>query len=387
MTNLEFKDKVIYILSQDKWGKMLFSKHHYAIELGKMGNKVFFINFDHSNRQLTESIGVHETEYEDVFVVNIKSPVSYFVYREKRTLYNFFIKPLIKKVVKNLKYPPDLIWSFDLYNSLPIKYFSTEVPKIFFPVDGPFSGQPLLAAEGADLIISVTNEILNGYTHLNTKKIFLNHGVAEEFINATVSQTINMPLRIGYSGCFVTSDIDHKTILYLVKKHTALQFEFFGEYDYNNSSIHLPQNIPVEIKAFVDELKTLPNVKLHGVVATAELAKALKQMDLLLVCYNNKKNQSQGTNSHKLLEYLGSGKVVVSSKMKTYINEYPGWLMMPGKDSDEDICLLFEKVLNDLKQYNSIDEQKKRVAFAEKFTYPNQIRKIEFMLNEINSQK
>ena len=39
---MEFKDKVVYIISKGRLGEMLMSKQHYAIELAKAGNIVYF---------------------------------------------------------------------------------------------------------------------------------------------------------------------------------------------------------------------------------------------------------------------------------------------------------------------------------------------------------
>jgi len=46
MKNFELRNKTIIILSPEKWGKMMLSKHHYAIELAGMGNIVFFTVFN-----------------------------------------------------------------------------------------------------------------------------------------------------------------------------------------------------------------------------------------------------------------------------------------------------------------------------------------------------
>ena len=38
------RNKTILIISPQAWGKMFLSKHHYAIELAKRGNAVYFLN-------------------------------------------------------------------------------------------------------------------------------------------------------------------------------------------------------------------------------------------------------------------------------------------------------------------------------------------------------
>ena len=49
---MKLTDKVIFIISYENWGRMLMSKHHYAIELGKAGNKVYFINHPDKRQEL-----------------------------------------------------------------------------------------------------------------------------------------------------------------------------------------------------------------------------------------------------------------------------------------------------------------------------------------------
>ena len=39
---MKLTGQVIFIISYESWGAMLMSKHHYAIQLSKDGNKVYF---------------------------------------------------------------------------------------------------------------------------------------------------------------------------------------------------------------------------------------------------------------------------------------------------------------------------------------------------------
>jgi hypothetical protein len=38
------KNKTILVISPNNWGTMHISKHHYAIELARLGNSVYFLN-------------------------------------------------------------------------------------------------------------------------------------------------------------------------------------------------------------------------------------------------------------------------------------------------------------------------------------------------------
>ncbi|GAB1397072.1 hypothetical protein MASR1M65_18510 [Saprospiraceae bacterium] len=49
-----FKNKTILIISQQEWGLMRISKHHYALELAKKGNKVFYLTAPDNNKWVVE---------------------------------------------------------------------------------------------------------------------------------------------------------------------------------------------------------------------------------------------------------------------------------------------------------------------------------------------
>ena len=41
---MEFSNKHILIISTEAWGNNHITKHHYATELAKLGNQVYFLN-------------------------------------------------------------------------------------------------------------------------------------------------------------------------------------------------------------------------------------------------------------------------------------------------------------------------------------------------------
>ncbi len=385
---MELTGKTIFIISREGWGKMFFSKHHYAVELGKRGNKVYFITHPDQQRKLRRGeIKIIKSGYENVSIVNHRLIHPYFFIFKYNRLYNFLTKFHIKRIISKLAVTPDVIWSFEISNSLPLKHFPAKTLKIFMPVDGPYGGVEVEAAKNADVIFSVTNEILAGYSELAIPKYFINHGVAELFINSEINTQVSRPLKAGYSGCFLTGDIDRKSLMHIIKENAHVQFNLWGEYEVGCSEIHLPDDCSdADTVAFISFLKNSANVILHGVANSADLAAGLKKMDVLLVGYVIEKNQSRGTNSHKLLEYLGSGKVVVSSNMSTYSNNFPGLLQMcKSRKNNNELPLLFSDVIHNLNFYNSQKEQNVRIKFAKGFTYPNQIKKIENILTELKN--
>jgi glycosyltransferase involved in cell wall biosynthesis len=246
------------------------------------------------------------------------------------------------------------------------------------PVDELHDSVAINAAKGADLVASVTNEILSKFNTVSVPKLFLNHGVADYFINTNVTEAINTPIQVGLSGNFLRVDIDHDTLKQIIKAHPQVVFNFWGLIDFHGSNLLAPSDN--NTLAFIEELKAMPNVRLHGQVAPEVLARELKKMDCFLICYDIDKDYSKGTNYHKVLEYLAVGKVIVSNNITTYSN-YPGLVKMPHERNNKSLPDLFDKVIACLSEYNSAAKQQERIAFASNYTYSNQLRKIESYLN------
>ena len=372
---MEFTNKVVYIISREDWGGMLMSKQHYAVELAKMGNKVFFINHpDQRRRYKRGEIKIEATEYENLYAVNHRLFHPYFFKFKYRKFYYLLTAWHIKRMIKRTGAKPDVVWLFDIGNSVPLKYFPATARKIYMPVDGPYGTiHEKDAVEEAEIIVSVTDVILAQFRNISIPQYCINHGVAEIFINQNrETETTNQPLRIGYSGSMVRNDLDIKTFLKIIQEHPDKIFEFWGENDYLKSVMHLPQDVSSRTREFLETLKSFPNVIMHGSVSTEVLAAGLKRMDALLICYAIKDDQ----NHHKVLEYLGTGKVIITSYMSSYCQHPDMMEMTKDKDSNHELPALFGKVIHNLPFYNSINKQHMRINFAAGFTYKGQIKKI-----------
>jgi hypothetical protein len=372
---MEFKQKVIYIISHENWGNMMMSKHHYAIELSKMGNEVYFINHPDKKHELRRGeIKIEATQYENLMVVKHRFFHPYFFKSKYTKIYNYLTKYHINNIIRATGKKPDVVWSFDTGNTLPIKYFSCKYHKIYMPVDGPFGTRhEVEAADTANIIISVTNRILETYKNIDVPKYQINHGVASVFINNDMKTQNNNKIKVGYSGSLIRSDLDNETFLAIIDAYPNIGFEFWGEIDPNTSNIHLSQDVEQSTLHFIESLKNAPNVVLHGAVDSITLATGLKKVDVLLICYNIKNDQ----NHHKVLEYLGTGKVIVSSYMSSYENMESNLIEMLGNsEGNQGFLELFGKVITHINTYNSIENQQFRINHAKQFTYSSQIEKI-----------
>jgi glycosyltransferase involved in cell wall biosynthesis len=311
----------VLIISPQQWGTMRVTKHHYAIELAKLGHEVFFLEPTEANWKWKKSrFEVRHSDVEGVKLLNQNINVPYNLKFHAKNVFDFFIKRHIKKLESEIG-PLDLVWSFDLDNLMPLKYFNNDSKKVFFAADWPLTIGGVKAAENANLIVSIAQEILDQYPNSNqTVKLLLDHGVADCFIEEGKKpfNKADDKIRIGMSGNFLRPDIDRPVLLEIIHSNPEIIFECFGAYEASNSNLGGSNNF--ETLDFINQLKSEQNVVLHGMVSPEVLSRELRRMDAFLICYDVLKDQSKGTNYHKVMEYLALGRPIISN----YLSRYAG---------------------------------------------------------------
>lgn len=379
---MKLQNKTILIVAQETWGKMFISKQHYASELAKAGNEVYYMNGpDQENMLQPGEVQIHDSGVKNVYLIRHRLNYPYIIKFKAPKLHQFLMKSHLQKILKKIKTNVDIVWSFDLSNTVPLKCFPKDCFKIFMPVDEPLHPVAIQAAESADLILSVTNEILEKYKQYNVSKYFINHGVAEVFIKtAGTDRVFNKQIQVGLSGNMLRPEIDHYTILKIIQAHPQIIFNIWGTTDTKGSNLANIKFASAASLEFIQTLEKLPNVLLHGLLHPNDLAVALQKVDAFLICYDISKDQSRGTNYHKVLEYLATGKVLVANNITTYA-AIQGLIEMTNKrENNEELPALFNHVVSNLEVYNSEERQKFRIEFAKKLTYKSQIARIESLL-------
>ena len=182
-------------------------------------------------------------------------------------------------------------------------------------------------------------------------------------------------MRVGFSGNLLRTDIDRPTFLTIIRENMEVLFECWGSYQLENTNIRSSSDD--ETSVFINFLLQCKNVLLHGPVSPVALAKEFHRMDAFLICYDIKKDQSKGTNYHKVMEYVSTGKVTISNNITTYKNQPALIQMTDEREHNRQLPQLFKKVVTDLPTYNSDKFRRLRVAFASDNTYTKQIGRIE----------
>lgn len=376
----------ILVISPNEWGDMRVSKHHYAAALAERGNEVFFLNPPDARAHLRFSI-------EDVAGVPGLYSVSYrpfvpFVIRFwSRPLFNVIAAAHARWLLERIGVTFDVVWCFDVNLYSDLRWFRAPL-KIFHPVDQVSLRYQIDVAASADIVLSVSNEILRNLQRHNTPNLRVEHGLAPEFI-AMAERRIeqdgyqkNEPLQVGYVGNLLMRYIDRGGLLRLIAGHSKIAFHFWGPRTPAESNVGSDGSS--EAEAFVRALEGMPNVVLHGPQPTRLLVQQIADVDLLLMCYSISRDPNRGCNSHKILEYLSTGRVIVSNYVSDY-SDKPGLIEMMGSSND-DMTELFAGVVSRIVDLNDRTHRRPRLAFALDNSYCQQIDRIASFASDVITQ-
>lgn len=373
--------KTVVILSSEPWGKMMLSKMHFAHELSEQGYKVFFVDPPRKQNGKNVCDAIPLTGEKSLTVINVKENPLRVVAREKfNPLYKQLEKHFVSKILE-ITGPIDTLWNFNPHFITDSRLFQARKNLLF--LYDRYSGKNIArAADQADAIISVAQNILDTVTDIGKPKLLINHGLASDFETIAKEPTLlinsGTRIKIGYVGNLLRSAIDHTAFKSIIQEHPEIEFHIWGPsgMDENNVS---GSEIPMRVKKFTDFLAGSQNVKLHGVKVPYELAREIQNVDGFLFLYDRQKDMNHASNSHKLIEYLSTGKPVFSLFVSSYKNS--NLLVMQNESDSTDFPTFFSREVKKISQHSTPEIYSKRINFALGNTYKNQILRIQQFIN------
>ena len=369
----------ILLISPQPWVHLHLSKHHYAIELARRGNSVYFLEppATGSNR----SVRVEDlVEYPGISVVTYSPRFPLMLRFHARPIFDRFMMRQIHAIRTSIGKPIHVVWSFEFNMFSDLRAFGAPVA-LFHPVDPLSEPYQVNVARSADAVFTVSDEILSNFRDMDVPSHFINHGLSRPFAleahaNLGAGQTRTFIPRVGYAGNLLRPSVNRAVIRRMVAENPRAEFHFWGP----NEPARTPATkVDGELIAFTDYLRGCPSVHLHGAVPPAQLAGELQDMDCLVLSYSVDPRESDRSNSHKILEYLSTGKVIVSSLISTYA-PYAKLMRMPEDGDDKKIPSLLRDTLDRLPEFNSISLQDERRMLALDNTYEMQLDRIKAKL-------
>ncbi|MEI6949500.1 glycosyltransferase [Paraflavisolibacter sp. H34] len=361
---MSFYPKNILLISPEPWSHIFVSKHHYAIELSKKGHVVYFLNPPGaaSGLKVQPAPG-----YKHIFTVDYQPLVKgqrffpAFLSRKVDAL-------LIDRLQKAAGVTFDIVWNFENSRFFDFNFLPRNVLKIYHQVDLNQNFNLKAAASSADICFCTTDLIRNNLLPYNRNAFKIHHGVTENAFSAeppAPGRAKNGTVNALYVGNLDMMFLDLDLLEAVVKKFPQVTFTFVGPYQ--------------KEKAFYRRISNYPHCRLEGKVDSRRIKDYMAETDVLMVLYQQAHHQDQAS-PHKVVEYLASGKTIVS----TYMDEYKDKReLLAMSDENADYVALFEKVISNLGDYNNEAERQKRIAFARNHTYGNQLFRIIELVKDV----
>ena len=357
---MKFENLNIVIVSPEPWGDIWLSKHHYAKELSSK-NRVLFLSVNTQN----ESFHI---ENKNLVCWQLK------LVKGLSRLPNFITKYYSSKLIRKIKFKlgwnhVDVVWSFDPFVLKDQSLWGAKV-SIYHAMDLHLGVDESAIIEKSNYVFAPSDLLLDRIKGNRASSFFkINHAVDQSFIDNNDVYTMNDKLKIGYVGNLRISCFAFNVFKEIVTKNPDVEFHLAGPNGNSNIGWDNTAN------SSIDNLLSLQNVTHHGVLDKPSLISFMKGMDGFLLCYDD--DPIRISNSHKILEYLSTGKVVFSGPIAEYLNK-PELIIM--SDTIEDLPGVFNDSKRFIKTLNSKDRISIRKRFAEDNLYSSQIAQIENLI-------
>lgn len=359
---MELRGRHILLISPEPWEGLHMSKHHFAQALAERGNTVYFC-------------GPPQNDVRGLLRIAGQAPLYHVHYRHwfrgvKRWpwLERYYHAGLVRHIERLAAHRMDLIWCFDTSRLQAFPGNGRKGVLHLVDLDILYEGDRLMRS--ADVVLTTTGPIAERVrkaapdvpVHQVGHAL---HGPWLEGIDGCAEPKGHAPRSVAFAGAMATHYVDWWALRTMAEEHPGLRFDLYGPYD--------PDFPDPDFAA----LRTLPNARFHGLLRKGELVPALRQADVLLLCYRSDQLLEQLAYPHKMLEYLSTGNPLVCSRTLAF-DAHTDLVEMAA--TREAIVDVLRRTLADHARLDTREARAARIAFARERTTAHLLDRIEALI-------
>ncbi|SLN11643.1 hypothetical protein ROJ8625_00284 [Roseivivax jejudonensis] len=354
-----------YVISPQKWAGYQVSKHHYAKGLVKKGWQVVFVDPPTSMRR-PGRIQLLPSNIPDLWVMRYQTPFPYNLKFQLRRVFDLLMKLQARRMTA-VTGVPDVVWDFDnAYQFRDLQAFGAG-KSLFHLVDAGTQG---MGEKNADHFFYLYRSYCEnaGGTPLEDHYVGIGLGDAHAALARTrlehpLPERKDAPAHIGYVGNLAAPWIDWAGIREMAARHPEARFTLWGPLG------DAPERDPDRAA-----LRDMPHVTFPGLTPPEEIVRKSEDVDVWLIPFVSEKVQGGPVNSHKVMEYMATGRIIVMSWLAAYQDN--DLVYMADDRDSRNLPEMLDDVLKQLDAYNASDRVEARRCLALDCTYDKRVTQV-----------
>jgi hypothetical protein len=353
-----------FVISPQPWAGLQVSKHHYARALAARDWRVVFID---PPAELGKPGRIEQTATEVSGIFRLRYQ-TFFPYRLKfhaRPLFDLLMWRQAKRLVQAAG-RPNLVWDFDnAYQFRDLRPFRA-AKTIFHLVDDV--GRPGMGDKHADHFFALHPVFCLNAGRTCREDHVIGHGLAKMYVeaarNLSSSQTDPERPHIALVANLAAKWIDWESIAEMVRRHPEGRFTFWGPLPEDNRQ-------PEALK----KVLAAANAVFPGLTSPEAIVAQSGDVDVWLLPFLSEEfDRGRPLNSHKVLEFLSTGKSVLMSWLEAY--EGNPLVHVAERPESRDLPDRLDRLLAELETVNAPRQQEARRTYALARSYENHLDRI-----------
>jgi len=331
------KKKCILVVSNEPWGKVWFSKHHYASELSRLGHQVYFINppTKWKLKNLFSFRAHYKVISHSLSVINYKNNLP--IISNNFLLINDWLNCLKLKRKVQSNHVETIWWQFD-----PFRFVKTKLipgKRIYHVTDEFYRVKnDLRIAESAYLIPCTSHPHFLRYARLYPDKaIYIPHGISDDQLTVDDKPSQNTILLLGT----MNDDYDLNLLIMIARTFESFTLKLVGPLSIRSEA---------NLSKFY-ELRNMINVDHEGPKGPEEIKNYISDAKVCITPYRF--DMERVGSPLKIFNYLGSKRPVVTSIMEGF------------EDLSEKGVFSAKNESEFISQLSELLEDKKKIALEE----------------------